>query len=48
MHGDRLHAGITMSTSPEFSERQSDQTAEGSAALHNADTDRMATTHWWT
>jgi PAS domain-containing protein len=26
-HGDRLHAGITMSTPPDFSEHQSDQTA---------------------
>ncbi|HME17348.1 MAG TPA: PAS domain-containing protein [Mycobacterium sp.] len=39
MHGDRLQAGITMRTSPEFSERRSEHAARGSAALQNADTD---------
>jgi hypothetical protein len=27
MHGDRLHAGITMTTSPYFAEHRTDQTA---------------------
>jgi hypothetical protein len=27
MHGDRLHAGITMTTSPDFAEHRTDQTA---------------------
>jgi hypothetical protein len=36
MHSDRLHAGITMSTSREFSERRSDQAIGRPTALQNA------------
>jgi hypothetical protein len=38
MHGDRLHAGIPMTTSPNFAEYQSDQTAGHPAAAHNGET----------
>jgi PAS domain-containing protein len=38
MHGDRLHAGIPMTTSPNFAEHQSDQTAGHPAAPHNGET----------
>jgi PAS domain-containing protein len=38
MHGDRPHAGIPMTTSPNFAEHQSDQTAGHPAAPHNGET----------
>ena len=38
MHGDRLHAGITMTTSPDFAEHRIDQTAWRPATLDNAET----------
>jgi PAS domain-containing protein len=39
MHGDRLHVGITMTTSPVFGEHRIDQTASRPATLDKADTD---------
>jgi PAS domain-containing protein len=38
MHGDRLHAGITMTASPDFAEFQIDQAAWRPATLDNAET----------
>jgi PAS domain-containing protein len=38
MHGDRLHAGITMTASPDFAEYRIDQTAWCPATLDNAET----------
>jgi hypothetical protein len=38
MHGDRLHAGITMTTSPDFAEHRIDQSAFRPATLDNAET----------
>ena len=38
MHGDRLHAGIPMTTSPYFAEHGIDQTARRPATPHNAET----------
>jgi PAS domain-containing protein len=38
MHGDRLHVGITMTTSPDFAEHRTDQTAWRTATLDNAET----------
>jgi hypothetical protein len=38
MHGDRLHDGITMTTSPDFVEHRIDPTAWRTATLDNAET----------
>jgi PAS domain-containing protein len=38
MHGDRLHAGITLTTSPDFAEHRIDPTAWRTATLDNAET----------
>jgi PAS domain-containing protein len=38
MHGDRLHAGITMTTSPHFAEHRIDPTARRPATLDDAET----------
>jgi PAS domain-containing protein len=38
MHGDRLHAGITMTTSPYFAEHRIDSTAWRPATLDDAET----------
>jgi PAS domain-containing protein len=38
MYGDRLHAGIAMTTSPNFAEHRTDQTAGHSAPPHNGET----------
>lgn len=37
MYGDRLHAGITMTVSPDFAEYRPDQTVGHPAAPHDAD-----------
>jgi PAS domain-containing protein len=39
MHGDHLHVGITMTTSPDFAEHRIDQTAWRPATLDTAETD---------
>jgi PAS domain-containing protein len=38
MHGDRLHAGITLTTSPDIAEHRIDPTAWRTATLDNAET----------